>query len=56
LKKEYFLILIWTELQTRNTEQIFDPEFKAGRHKLMTLIMGSRVHIKLISRHGETLL
>jgi hypothetical protein len=55
LKKEYFLILIWTELQTRNTEQICDPEFKAGKHKLMIQIIGSRGHIKLRSMYGETL-
>jgi hypothetical protein len=57
LKKEYFVVLVCTELQTRNTQQTCDAEFEAGRHKSWkTQIMGSRSHIKLRSRHDKTLL
>jgi hypothetical protein len=55
LKKEYFGVLMWNELKCRNTEQTCDPECEAGRHRLLTRIMGSKGHEKFRPRYSGIL-
>jgi hypothetical protein len=39
LKKEYFGVLVWNQLQSRNTGHTCDSYLEAGRHRALTQIM-----------------